>query len=378
MPTQGVNFLGAIGSGGVMGAFDGIQRLIDEARARAEHAEKLKEGEFRRGLDTRAQSERERAALAGEGFEGERVGLDKRRVVQLEAAGGRDAQSHTADMDERGRKLKVITDLVARNPGALGDSISAKSAGLNLDDDAFRSPTERGTRAGQEAAGAWTGGGQSVAQGKTDIDLGADKSRISAQGANTLQTIAAQGGQTRQNIAASGDQDRRTMAARPPAGASSQVADPAKAQEMAAEALALALRLKTMPGKSGAVGAPSMFTPGSLGRLIPGRGGESFEGSESAGYEEELKRLRALLTTDNLGLLKGVLSDSDMRMLTAAATSLSQRKGEKSFDVELDRVIESLRGKGGVAPMSSRGGLTPEQQAEIDAFVASQKKPIKR
>jgi len=56
-------------------------------------------------------------------------------------------------------------------------------------------------------------------------------------------------------------------------------------------------------------------------------------------FIDKTNRLKALLTTDNIGLLKGVLSDSDMRLLERIGTSLNLGGSEEGFRAELNRII---------------------------------------
>jgi uncharacterized protein (TIGR02594 family) len=76
---------------------------------------------------------------------------------------------------------------------------------------------------------------------------------------------------------------------------------------------------------------------------------------ETADFEEKLKTLQSLLTLDNIGLLKGVLSDTDMKILQSAGSSLSLRMSETGFKAELDRIAEKLTGAVGVAGGADSG-----------------------
>ena len=76
---------------------------------------------------------------------------------------------------------------------------------------------------------------------------------------------------------------------------------------------------------------------------------------ETADFEEKLKTLQSLLTLDNIGLLKGVLSDTDMKLLQSAGSSLSLRMSETGFRSELDRIAEKLTGAVGAAGGADSG-----------------------
>lgn len=60
--------------------------------------------------------------------------------------------------------------------------------------------------------------------------------------------------------------------------------------------------------------------------------------------------LRALLTLDNMDLMKGVLSETDMKIIQSASTTLSNRMSDAAARAELDRIIpimEKAAGAGG-------------------------------
>ena len=76
---------------------------------------------------------------------------------------------------------------------------------------------------------------------------------------------------------------------------------------------------------------------------------------ETADFEEKLTTLKALLTIDKMGIMKGVLSDSDMKMLEAAGASLKLRMSEDGFRTELDRIAEKLNGALGGAGGADTG-----------------------
>lgn len=62
----------------------------------------------------------------------------------------------------------------------------------------------------------------------------------------------------------------------------------------------------------------------------------------TADFEAKVNTLKSLLTLDNIGLLKGVLSDSDMKLLTSAATSLGTGMSEDGFKSELQNIINKV------------------------------------
>lgn len=62
----------------------------------------------------------------------------------------------------------------------------------------------------------------------------------------------------------------------------------------------------------------------------------------SADFKGKVNQLKSLLTLDNLGVMKGVLSDTDIKILTNAATSLDFGLSEKGFKKELQRIMEKV------------------------------------
>jgi hypothetical protein len=71
---------------------------------------------------------------------------------------------------------------------------------------------------------------------------------------------------------------------------------------------------------------------------INGRKPETLLGGESYSILTKYNNLKSLLTLDNMGLMKGVLSDSDIKILTSAATPLDRRMDSPTFDKELKKI----------------------------------------
>lgn len=114
--------------------------------------------------------------------------------------------------------------------------------------------------------------------------------------------------------------------------------------------------LETSPGFSGSVGfkgASSLF----------GLKKEPIAGTNEAGFNAEYNALKSLLTLDNIGKLKGVLSDTDMKVLSQAASSLDLNMPEKDFRNELNRV-KSVMSK---VPKVQKIGVKNEQSIDEDS-----------
>jgi uncharacterized protein (UPF0335 family) len=76
---------------------------------------------------------------------------------------------------------------------------------------------------------------------------------------------------------------------------------------------------------------------------------------KQAAVNSKINTLKSLLTLENMGIMKGVLSDSDMKIITNASTSLNRATDEKSFDSELKKI------KNASTSMINSSNLTPGQ-----------------
>lgn len=85
-----------------------------------------------------------------------------------------------------------------------------------------------------------------------------------------------------------------------------------------------------LPGFLGAFGMPSLASPGSITRQIPGFGGKALEGSAARDVQEAVGQIKAALTLENLPNMKGYgqLSDGDREFLTTAATIIGSGVSE--------------------------------------------------
>lgn len=97
-----------------------------------------------------------------------------------------------------------------------------------------------------------------------------------------------------------------------------------KNTQLAQDALDLIASMESHPGFSGAVGMKGVSQ--AFGALP-----EPLQGSPEASYKELEKSLISLLTTQNLGIMKGVLSETDMQIIKSASTALSSKMSEKDY-----------------------------------------------
>jgi hypothetical protein len=131
-----------------------------------------------------------------------------------------------------------------------------------------------------------------------------------------------------------GDVPYDPVAARQPAGMSDARAE---ALDTANEVKRIATALRSHPGLSGAFGVISSKLPTMR--------------QSTADAEALLGSLQGLLTLENMGKMKGVLSDRDMEVLRKASTTLNASMSEAAAKAELlrlEHVMDKLVKAGGV------------------------------
>jgi len=128
---------------------------------------------------------------------------------------------------------------------------------------------------------------------------------------------------------------------------------PEKTQK-AQEVLSLAQDLLNSSSLGNAVGPISSKFP-------------TFSG-DTADFEAKTNRLKSLLTLENLGLLKGAMSDKDLELLSSAASALSTGMSEQGFKTELQNIVNKMNGviSGGAA------GQSVESYAQSKGFSAQE------
>ena len=107
------------------------------------------------------------------------------------------------------------------------------------------------------------------------------------------------------------------------------------------------------PGLDSAVGASSVLP------TIPG--------GESADFETMLESFVGSLTMENMGQMKGVLSDSDIKMIKAASSGLDTKMSEKAFKRRLQGIkkrLEDKLGSQGVEVKEEYTSYTEGQRAK--------------
>lgn len=123
--------------------------------------------------------------------------------------------------------------------------------------------------------------------------------------------------------------------------------------EQALELKTLAEQLKKSSGLSSAVGFG--FGKSVIGS-IPFISGDAISGTARADFEALAERAANLLTLDNLDLMSGVLSETDIKILESAGSNLRNfDQSEEQFLREVDRVISTMN------RTIKNNGVTPEQ-----------------
>lgn len=108
-----------------------------------------------------------------------------------------------------------------------------------------------------------------------------------------------------------------------------------KAKDTASKALQIVSTLQASPAMNAAVGPISSKIPTVRGA--------------TADFEAQFNSLKSLLTLENMGIMKGVLSDSDMKVLQQASTALNLGMSQQGFKQELEKVKGVLEGKTGTS-----------------------------
>lgn len=72
---------------------------------------------------------------------------------------------------------------------------------------------------------------------------------------------------------------------------------------------------------------------------------------QTADFESQFNSLKSLLTLENMGVMKGVLSDSDMKVIQQASTALNLGMSQSGFKKELENVKNILQSKLGNDPL---------------------------
>jgi hypothetical protein len=138
--------------------------------------------------------------------------------------------------------------------------------------------------------------------------------------------------------------------------------NPQKAEEVRSKIADLAGRLQAHPGRKALTGSRVLNPSYALGW-----NDEPVGGTQAAGAGSLLTSLKAVMTLENLGLLKGVLSDRDIQMLQAAASALDSRAPDADFERELQGIIAKVGQSPATGGNAQTQGQTP-QVGDVKTF----------
>ena len=202
-----------------------------------------------------------------------------------------------------------------------------------------------------------------VARGATQdraLDIQAQESQLAtqaAQRANIFDQISSRKVAAREKASAQTEAGQEA--------ADKKVAD----SEQALEIKRLAEELGAQPGGAGAVG----FGLGkSVRGAIPFASGDAFAGTNRADFEALAGRLANLLTLDNLDLMSGVLSETDIKILETSGSNLKNfDMSEEAYTNEVRRIISvmdrTIENNGITADQARFYGVANDEElSEID------------
>jgi hypothetical protein len=304
---MGLGFVGARGAQGAQDALAEIiaQRKVEELLAREEEQRQFENAMQTRQADTsdsrfdRTQGFTERTGEANLALNRDEFGL---RQQDFGLRQGQQNRNNTIEDARLRREEEQRKGLVTwlRKRGAENPNDASMFEGLEwgVDPEKGRTPTEAGAAEGRKVGATWSGGGKMVASESADIQVDANN-RINASSEARAAARAAERGVSPQQTQ--------------------------EAIETAREARRLAGALLEHPAMVDVFGVMREKMP----TLRQG----------TADAESILNSLTGLLTLDNMGKMKGVLSDNDMKILKAASTTLNQKMSPEAAKVELERLL---------------------------------------
>jgi hypothetical protein len=303
-------------AGAAAGAGDALHQMLVEQRAKFLQDEALKQQQ--------AQAQQQAAQFAQQmAAQSEGRALQTRQFEANEA-------DRTAQRERQGRLDDVAAGVRRQDQNAvgvrrmIGDFLVQRGA-QPLDAGSRQTLQGMALQEGVEVPSSVTAdptAGLADYEAKKKIDL---KYRPPSGGGAPQQQWVIRGGQPvpiPAGTAQAGDRPYDPVAAR-----SSQPENKAEAEDTAREVTRLASSLRNSKGFSGVFGKYSAATPNLL------------SSQDTVDARTTLNSLKGLLTLENMGKMKGVLSDSDMRILQQASTTLAAEMSEEAAAQELDRLV---------------------------------------
>lgn len=307
------------------GANVGLEELLTRQLLEAQQAERVRA--------TKAQEAQQRDRLA---FDRERFAADEAaRQEDIEQGSIQDMRATNTAMDARMSRLQGEEDQ-ADAAAALQQELAAL-----MGDASIPEPVKRAARLKRVGVTAnpddLVSAEEQAAADKRAVDFERQKAqarRVPGGDTGKVEWLLRNGEPVKGTYQA-GDKPYDPVAAR-----SSQPVNASEAQDTAAEVQRLARELKSAPGMRRAFGVFDSKLP--------------TMSQDTANAEAIANSLRAVLTLENMGKMKGVLSDSDMRVLQQASTTLQSSVSDAAAARELDRLDQMMAkitgDTGGAAP----------------------------
>lgn len=289
-------------AGAAAGAAQGLEELV---------AQRLMEQKFAEQI--RAQQEQERlqtATLNQRSIEADDDRKYRQSQVDRQAKQDRDA-SNQRDV------VRMMGEKIVQGNGELNDDDRRGLAGLAIE--AGEDPSKYLTKPKPERDPI------SDHEAKARIDAKYRPRPQGSAGPRTPQWVRMDDGTVKDinGIAPPGSKPYDAVAER-----SSKPVNEAEAIDTANEAKRLASALVGHKGFDGAFGLAGSYMP----TVRP----------DTADAEQLLGSLQSMLTMENMGKMKGVLSDADMKVLRQASTTLSNRMSDGAARAELNRIIDVM------------------------------------
>ena len=315
-------------AGAAAGASDALQQMLTERRAAFLQQQALEQQQ----ANAQRQAEQFQQQMAAQA-EGRQLQTRQFEADEADRKGQRERQGKLDEVAAGGRRQEQNAVGVRR---MIGDFLVQRGA-QPLDAGSRQTLQGMALQEGVELPGSVTtdpAASLKDYEERRKLDL---KYRAPSGGSGTpQQQWVIRGGQPvpiPAGTAQAGDRPYDPVAAR-----SSQPENKSEAEDTAREVSRLASSLRSSKGFSGVFGKYSAATPNLL------------SSQDTVDARTTLNSLKGLLTLENMGKMKGVLSDSDMRILQQASTTLAAEMSEAAAAQELDRLVGVMGRVSGGAP----------------------------
>lgn len=266
------------------------------------------------------------------------LGLRARELARLEAGdaadeafrGRQEARIASDRSNQRGTRTMIGDFLTQRTPGqALTDQDRGTLETMAVTDD-IPLPASLTAKPSRKVITTIGPRGGPLSKSFTDEELeqGVPEYRApTSSGSSTAgqQWVIGPDGEQHYRVPQAGDKRHDPVAER-----SAQPTNTGEAVDTAREVSRIAGSLRTAKGFGGVFGKYSSMTP------------QFAASQDTIDARTLLNSLKGLLTIENMGKMKGVLSDADMRILQQASTTLAAEMSEEAAAAELDRLVEVM------------------------------------